>query len=180
MDGFFIWRLQHLLAKPSWKRCRTPSTNKSNAQQASPCAQTHDGGWIPSRCIVCINNDGPCALIATGKRAVTPSFGDDTCRHRAGEDKKFHPDKSGPERGGRKLTRNALLFADLAPRKTAVCLHQREQEAALVLLPRQPATGTQDLPGTICKQRALQTGCWHGYLQKHLYLSLGTYSWCRG
>lgn len=55
--------------------------------------------------------------------------------------KKFHPTKSGPERGGRplttlshnvepleKATSNALLFADLAPRKTAVCLHQTGQK----------------------------------------------------
>lgn len=79
--------------------------------------------------------DGSCVLITKGNQAVTPSFRDDTCRHRAGKDKKFHPDKSGPERGGRRLTAlwhsmeprekatsNALLFADLAPRKTAVCL----------------------------------------------------------
>lgn len=85
--------------------------------------------------------DGACVLITMENQAVTPSFRDDTCRHRAGQDKKSHPDKSGPERRGRQLTTlchtvepleratsDAMLIADLAPRKTGVCLHQTGQK----------------------------------------------------
>lgn len=117
-------------------------------------------------------------------QAVAPSFKDDTCRHRAGKDKKFHPDKSGPKRGGgqlaplchtveplEKATSDALLFADFAPRKTAVCRHQTGQKEGLVPLPRQPATrpgaGTQDLgqfaSNKPCRQAAGLAVCKNTY-----------------
>ena len=72
-----------------------------------------------------------------------------------------------------KATVTAVLFADPAPAKTAVCLHRQDRKERWVLPPRQPAVrpGARDPgPRTVCKLQVLQTGYWHGCLQTHTHL----------
>lgn len=69
-----------------------------------------------------------------------------------------------------KATMTAVLFADPAPAKTAVSLHQTGQKGALGPASqaacheaRRPDPG----PRTVCRLQVLQTGYWHGGLQIH-------------
>lgn len=81
-----------------------------------------------------------------------------------------------------KATLNATLFADLAPAKAAVCLHQTGQKGGLGPVSQAAChdTGTRDTgPGTTCKQQALPTGHWHDRLQKHMHPRADTYSFWR-